>query len=221
MASIFKTSLFPEQIKAIEEWKELAKETSYEPPIFKIKQIMTELSLNPEGFKELEEYARGSLNDMNKHEQIGCNNVVDIGLMIEALFKYPEEISKLLLQLISHPGWQAAIKCSMEKGDNLTNFDLLIMCVNMISNINDPAFISPLFAKFENLFEALASANVENLKPIVLCTLLLTVQEFKQDDNSKLEIFLRVHECCKKVYALDSFMITKQLFTKCYMYNRI
>jgi hypothetical protein len=52
---------------------------------------------------------------MNQHDQIGCNNVIDIGTLIEALFKYPEEISKLLAQLINTPGWQVAIKRSMEK----------------------------------------------------------------------------------------------------------
>jgi hypothetical protein len=41
--------MYPEQLKAIEEFKDLVKETSYEPPIYKIKRIMTEASLSPFG----------------------------------------------------------------------------------------------------------------------------------------------------------------------------
>jgi len=41
------------------------------------------------------------------------------------------------------------------------------------------------------------------------------------DDLKKLECFTRVHDNCKKVYSADAFMITKQLITKCYMYNRV
>lgn len=125
-----------------------------------------------------------------------------------------------MTKIVDCPGWDRVINLALTK-EEVTNFDLLLICINMVKNLGDPNIVTPLMQKFEEMFEKLATAKDEDLKPIVLSTLLLTVQEFKHDDLSKMDIFLRVHECCKRVYALDSFMITKQIITKCYMYNRL
>jgi hypothetical protein len=105
---------------------------------------------------------------------LGFSNVLELGLIVEGLFKYPTGIAKILSKLIDNPGWKRLIDQTMSKED-VNNQDLMVICINMVTSIGHDLQMHGMVQKFEQLFEKLASAKDEDLKPITLCTLLLTI----------------------------------------------
>jgi hypothetical protein len=97
MTSLFKTSLYPEQQKTINEWKQAADLTEYQPPIWKLKTILTELSLDPTKIDQLEAYSKLLIDNNRQVETVGTEQVFELSQLMEALFKFPEKVKEILV----------------------------------------------------------------------------------------------------------------------------
>lgn len=90
MTSLFKTSLYPEQQKTIKEWEQASAETHYEPPIWKVKAILIEISLDPSKVTKLEDYSKVLIDLSKQTPFIGTEHVIELSQLMEAFFKFPE-----------------------------------------------------------------------------------------------------------------------------------
>lgn len=115
MTSIFKTSIFPEQQKAKDEWLALTDETHYDLPLWRLRLILTEIGMNPTKLDSLTQFVSKMVESTNRSESLSCIQVMEVAACLEAIFKYPEQTKALLFEISSTEVWATQIAVSLAK----------------------------------------------------------------------------------------------------------